>query len=191
MTVDLQEKAEYLGIFGFSWEEKVASFIKKQLKGTAAAKKLSDFFQAGGLNVALVKNLYNEYAALMAKKYQPVTYSIQPDSSGNGGMLSQDSIQLAAIVGNKTNVDVSIVTAFFKAIFVLSRDGKIPFAKWNPQGWKESTELRKTYSTEKGILESVTKAAGTAVNTSKIFLIVAGIGAAAYLLAQVKTFTHK
>jgi hypothetical protein len=191
MSVDINNSAEYMGLFGFSWEEKVASFVKKQLKGTAAAKKLSDFFQAGGLNVSLVKNLYNEYAALMAKSYQPVSFSVSPGADGSGGTFSPESIELSAIIANKTNVETPIVLSFFQALFVLSRDGKIPFAKWNPAGWKESTQLRKSFSSEQGFLDSATKAATKAVDSSKVFLIIAGIGAAAYLLSQLKNFTHK
>ncbi len=191
MPIEFNNSAEYMGLFGFTWEEKVAAFAKKQLKGTAAAKKLSDFFQAGGVNVSLIKNLYNEYAAFMAKNYQPVSFAVQPDAAGNGGTFSPGTIELSALIGNKTNVETPIVLSFFKALYVLSRDGKIPFAKWNPAGWKESTNLRKSFPTEQGFLDTATKAATKAVDTSKIFLIVAGIGAAAYLLSQLKTFTHK
>ncbi|MDD5688611.1 MAG: hypothetical protein PHE88_12355 [Elusimicrobia bacterium] len=192
MIVDFgNDSPETMGIFGLTWEEKVAAFTKKQLKGTAAAKKLSAFFQPGGYNITLIKNLYNEYAALMSKGYQPVSFSVSPDASGNGGTLSKQSLSLAAQIADRTNVDVSIVIKFFHALFVLSRDGKIPFAKWNPAGWKESTEARKTFTTERGVFEKVQSAAVKAGGTSKMVLIVAGMGVAAYLLSQLKTFTHK
>ncbi len=185
MTVNFNNQ-EYMGLFGLTFEEKVASFVRKQLKGTAAAKKLSSFFQAGGLNVTLIKNLYNEYAALMAKNHKPADFTVSPDAAGNGGAFSESSIQLAAIIGDKTNVDNAIVLSFLKALYVLSRDGKIPFSKWNPAGYKESTELRKSFATEQDIFQAVGKAAGKAAGTSKILLIVAGIGVTAYLLSQIK-----
>lgn len=184
------DTAEYMGLFGFTWEEKVAAFIKKQLKGTAAAKKLSSFFQAGGLNVELVKNMFNEYAALMVRKLPPASFSVQPDANGNGGTYSQSTIDLAAIIGTKTNIDTPVILAFLRALFVLARDGKIPFAKWNPEGWKESTSLRKSYSSEKTFLDTAGRVAEKTANTSKIVLLVIGIGAAAYLLSQLKTFSH-
>lgn len=186
MTVDLSG-GEYMGIFGFSWEEKVGSFMKKALQGTAAAKKMSSFFQAGGVNVSLVKNLANEYLALMARGYRPANFTAPPDSNGSGGTFDSSTISLAGMLSNKTNVDAAVSLAFLRALFVLSRDGKIPFAKWNPQGYKESTTLRKTFSTEKGILEKVSPVA----NYGKIALIVAGIGTAAYFLSQLNAVKRR
>lgn len=193
MLVDFQNyhvskaSPEHMGIFGFSWQEKVAKFMKTQLKGTAAAKKVSDFFQAGGLNVSLVNNMYNEYAALMATGFAPVDFTVQPDSEGNGGTMTQNSFTVAARISDKTNVDASIVLPFLRALFVLSRDGKIPFAKWNPAGFKQSTALRKTFSTEKGILE-VAQSAG---KTANVLMWIAGIGVGAYFLSQLKFLNIK
>lgn len=180
--------AEYMGIFGFSWEEKVASFIKMRLKGTEVGKKLSSFWQAGGMNVTLIKNLHNEYMALMAKGVAPSGFSVQPDDKGNGGTYSASTVSLAGKIAASTNADNSVVLEFLRALYVLSRDGKIPMAKWNPAGYKESTDLRKSFSTEKTVLDTITKTASTVADKSKIILAVAAIGAAAYFLSQAKAF---
>ena len=190
MIIDLNNNSAvpYMGIFGLSWEEKVASFVKKRLSGTSLSKKLSDFFQSGGLNVSLIKNLYNEYAAFMAVGNPPSDFDVLPNQSGDGGEFKQTSLSLASKIESKTNVDFSIILEFLRALFVLSRDGKIPFEKWNPQGYKESTQLRKTFDTEKSILDTIVKPVSD--KASGLILIV-GVGVTAYLLSQLKFFTYK
>lgn len=194
MKVDLSRNCsqpgpvEYMGIFGLSWQEKVASFVKNRLKGTAIQKKLSDFFQSGGLNVSLIKNLYNEYAALMAMGNAPADFVVLPNQSGDGGEFKQSTITLASKIATKTNVDNSIILEFLRALFVLARDGKIPFEKWNPQGYKESTQLRKTFETEKTILDTVVK---PVMDKGTGLMVIFGVGVAAYLLSQLKHFTYK
>lgn len=176
------DEPEVMGLFGFSWQEKVAAFMQKRLKGTAKEKLMKSFWQAGGKNVTLVNNLYNEYAAFMAKGQQPATFSVLPNAAGDGGEFSDSTISLASMLQKKTNVDTGVILEFFRAIFVLARDGKIPSAKWNPQGWKESTALRKSFSTEKGFGDVLQKSE----NYSKALLMIAGLGVGAYLLSQIK-----
>jgi len=173
---------ELMGLFGLSWEERIASFMNKQLKGTELAKKLKTFWQAGGMNVSIVKNLHREYAALMATGWKPANFSALPDAKGNGGTFDPATVQLAGSLQAKTNIDTPIVLEFLRALFVLARDGNIPFPKWNPQGFKQSTTLQKTFSTERGFLE----AAATTGNYMKIILALAAVGVSAYLLSQIK-----
>lgn len=171
-----------MGVFGFSWEEKTASFMNKQLKGTQLAKKLKTFWQAGGMNVSIVKNLYREYAALMATGWKPANFSALPDAKGSGGTFDPATVQLAGSLQAKTNIEAPIVLEFLRALFILARDGTIPFSKWNPQGFKQSTQLQKTFSTERGFLE----AAQSTGNYMKIILALAAVGVSAYLLSQIK-----
>lgn len=177
---------ETMGLFGLSWPEKVATFMQKQLKGTAAAKKLKQFWGAGGKNVTLVKNLHNEYMALLARGYNPSNFSSLPDSKGQGGAFDSATVQLAGLIQQKTSVDTPIILEFLRAMFVLARDGKIPFKKWNPKGYAASTALRKSFSSEKGFLE----AAQTGANTAKMVMILAGLGVTAYILTQLKGFSN-
>lgn len=186
MIVDFKRNSiidsEFMGIFGLSWEEKIASFIKKRLKGTGFENKLSDFFQAGGLNIKLVTNIHNEYMALMASGYNPSNFVSMPDNNGNGGNFSESTKNLSSLLHKKTNIESVIIDEFLRSLFVLSRDGKIPFEKWNPQGFKESTELRKTFETEKNFLDNLTVVA----KKSNALLWIAGIGVTALLLNQLK-----
>ena len=186
MIVDFKRNSiidsEFMGIFGLSWEEKIASFIKKRLKGTGFENKLSDFFQAGGLNIKLVTNIHNEYMALMASGYNPSNFVSMPDNNGNGGSFSESTKNLSSLLHKKTNIESVIIDEFLRSLFVLSRDGKIPFEKWNPQGFKESTELRKTFETEKNFIDNLTVVA----KKSNALLWIAGIGVTALLLNQLK-----
>lgn len=175
---------ELIGLFGLSWPEKVAKFMSNQLKGTALRKKLKSFWGAGGLNTTLVKNLHNEYMALMARNYAPADFVIKPNAQGTGGSFTPSTVNLASMIQQKTNIDSAVILEFLRAMYVLARDGKIPFNKWNPKGFKESTALRKTFTSEKGFIEAAQKTG----NYAKIALIVAGLGAGAYFLSQVKGF---
>lgn len=179
LTTDTKE---LMGVFGFSWEEKTASLMNKKLKGTQLAKKLKTFWQAGGMNVSIVKNLHREYMSLQATGWKPSNFTAFPDSKGDGGTFDNPTIQLAGQLQAKTNIESPIVFEFLRALFVLARDGKIPFQKWNPQGYKQSTQLQKTFSTERGFLE----AAKTGGNYMKIVLAIAAVGVSAYLLSQIK-----
>ena len=172
---------ELLGLFGLSWSEKVASQMSKYLKGTAAAKKLKSFWSPGGVNTTLVENLQREYAAEMAYNREPASFVIPPDSSGNGGEFTENTVSLAAIISGKTNIDVAIILEFFRSLFVLARDGKIPFAKYDPNGVKQSSAAAKVFESERSILD----VAGSGLKT---LLIIAGLGVGAYALSQINAF---
>lgn len=185
MKIELSDnRSELMGLFGLSWPEKVASMMNKQLKGTELAKKLKNFWQPGGLNTKTVENLHREYMALMASGKAPSNFSVQPGSDGSGGVLDQSTIDLSVLLQQKTNIETPIVLAFLHSLFVLARDGKIPFQKWNPKGYTVSTALQKTFKTEQGFLDTV----GETKNYMKIFVALAAVGVSAYLLSQIKEF---
>lgn len=184
MIVQLSHpQTETMGIFGFSWPEKIAKFMSQQLKGTSAVKKLKSFWSAGGLNVTLVKNLYNDYAALMASGYSPSNFSVAPNTAGTGGTFDGSTISLASKIQQSTNVETAVVLEFLRALYVLARDGKIPYAKWNPAGYQQKTALRQTFATEKSKIAEIAK--GT-LNYTKLALIAAVVTAGAYLLNKMK-----
>src|SRR3990172_7451114 len=182
MKIDLSGNPEVMGIFGFSFEEKVASFMQKALKGTSSAKKLSSFLGAGGKNTTLVKNLYREYSAFQASGRLPADFSIEPDSSGSGGQFDAATISLAADLSNKTNVDSPIALEFLRALYVLSRDGKIPFAKWNPVGYQQSKKLQKTFVSENPLGALGAKS----MSYAKIGIGIAIVATGAHMLSQIK-----
>lgn len=176
---------ELIGLFGLTWQEKVAGVMQKALKGTKYQKLMSDFFSSGNKNTKIVNNCYNEYAALMSKGFLPSGFKVLP-VNGKGGELNDSSIKLVSLINAKTNIDHAVIIEFLKALWILAKDGKIPFAKWNPKGHEETTALRKTFATEKTILDSK-EDIKKYVNAG---LIIAGLGVGGYLLSQIKSFKN-
>lgn len=176
---------ELMGLFGLTWPEKVASFMLKRLKGSVYESKLKSFWGGSGKNTELVENLETQYLLLMAQGHNPATFSLPPDINGDGGTLSADSQLLSQLINSGTNVDIPIINEFLRGLFVLARDGKIPFEKWNPAGYQEAKKTTSSaFESEQGILDKL-KPAG---NTMNAVLWIAGIGVGAYLLNQLKGF---
>ena len=173
----IAQRPELMGLFGLSWQEKIISFMKSQLKtNKELLKKLSSWW---GENTRLVDNLHREYTALLATGSNPVSFVSLPDTSGSGGELSAESTPLATKIAAKTSVDKEIIESFLRALFVLSRDGKIDFKKIDPKGYIESKEAQKKVTTEPGILDTIKS------GSNKIFLL-AGLGLSLYLLNSLK-----
>lgn len=167
-----------MGWFGLTWQEKIAKAIytNTYLKDRTLAKKMKDFLQPGGLNIRLVENMYREYSALMAQKYKPASFK--------DGMPDTNTSNLIQIIKNRINTDEILVLNFLKALQELSAAGTIPFAKWNPSGYAESTALQKSFDTEKSILDKAQRAAVSASKVGTVLLIVTGLGLASYLIYE-------
>jgi len=163
---------ELMGLFGLTWQEKVTNETYKKVNATdkTIAKKLKDFLQPGGLNIRMLENMHREYLALMAKGFKPSNFTNNiPDSY---------TLQLIPKIKEKINTDDLIILKFLESLFELSAAGKIPYAKLNPQGFKESTALQKTFPSEITIMDTVKKGA----KVSTILFIVAGVGVSLYYL---------
>ncbi len=168
-------ESELLGIFGLSWQEKVANLTYQKTAKTdkELSRKLKDFWQSGGLNVTLINNLYMQYAALMASGYMP--------SSFKNGEPDKNTKVLIDKINAKLNIDKLIIKNFLDSIFQLSSEGKIPLQKWNPKGYKETQDLVKTFPSETSIFDKVKKS----TNTVSSILIVAGIATTLYYLNSI------
>lgn len=180
MKCIISKNPELMGLFGLSWEEKIASYMLSDLRKSNPdlSKKMKMFTGAGGVNTTIAKNLHNEYAALLAKGKQPAGFS-----DVNSNLFDSSTMQLAIQLQNKTNLDLPIIYSFLRALWFLAKDGKIPYAKWNPSGFQESTELRKTFPSERGFVDIAKKSSS---NMSYLILI-AAIGVTGYLISQVKS----
>lgn len=172
---------ESMGWFGLTWEEKLAksTYDKVKTVNKIIAKKLKDIFQSGTFNVRLIQNMYREYAALMAQNYKPANFvaSGDPDSS---------TAKLALIIKDRLNTDELIVLNFLLSLQQLAAGGTIPFSKWNPSGYAESTALQKKFDTEKSFLDKAQGAAVAASKASTTLLIVAGLGLVSYIVYETK-----
>ncbi len=163
------EKYPYLGIFGFSFEEKVADFMIDDL-GKNQSSILKDFWQAGGKNVTLVKNLSREYLALQARGSRPSDFST--------GTYDSNTYDTALKMSNALNVPINITVSFLKSIFYLASQGKIEYSKWNPRGYEVSRDLQKSFESEKDIIEKLkvgvprTLIVGIALSVPILYLII-------------------
>lgn len=171
---------ESMGWFGLTWQEKVAKFTydETMLTNKGIAKKLKDFLQPGGFNTRLIENIHREYSALMAKNYKPALFK--------NGVPNKNTLDIVQIIKDKINADEIIVLNFLRSLQNLAAAGTIPFAKWNPSGYAESTALQKTFDSEKTIFD---KAQGVAVKASKastVLLILAGLGLVSYVVYETK-----
>jgi hypothetical protein len=169
---------ELMGMFGLTWEEKVAALVYSKLQtiDKKLAKKMKDFFQAGGFNIRLIQNMQREYAALMAQGYKPANYV--------NGVPDKLTPTLITIIKNKVNTEDQIVSAFLSSLQELAANGIIPFAKWNPKGYEESTNLQKSFESEKTILDKAQTVAKTTAMASSTILLVAGLGFLSYLIYE-------
>lgn len=167
---------ELMGLFGLTWQEKVTSLTYKKVNAIdkAIAKKLKDLFQPGSVNVRMLENMHREYIALMAKGSRPSNFV--------NGVADNYTLQLIPKIKEKINIDDLIILKFLESLYELSAAGKIPYAKWNPRGFKESTALQKTFPSEVTILDNVQKSA----KVGTILLIVAGIGVSLYYLNNIE-----
>ena len=171
---------EYMGWFGLTWQEKLAKSTYDKVKSIdkIIAKKLKDIFQAGTFNIRLIQNMYREYAALMAQNYKPANFV--------AGEADSSTAKLATIIKDKLNTENIIVLNFLLSLQELASSGMIPFSKWNPSGYAESTALQKKFDTEKSFLDKAQGAAVKASNVGTVFMVVAGLGLVSYLVYELK-----
>lgn len=77
--------SEYLGVFGLSWQEKIAARMYKIL-GSDYASIMKDFYQSGGYNINLVNTLYNAYILYGSKD---ATKTVIAEKSGESETVAQ------------------------------------------------------------------------------------------------------
>lgn len=170
VQIDTGQTSEVLGVFGFSWWEKVLTEMRRALKGTGGYKYVSQFWK----NKILMLNLDREYLSLIRQGYNKAE---KIGGSTLHPLWGSQTNTMALKITKKLNVPLSVVHAYLMAIYNLSALGKIPIKKYDPVGYTKSEELKKSLPSEKGILEKIGQ-------TTKSFLPIAIIGglAAGYLL---------
>jgi hypothetical protein len=109
--------AEYMGWFGFSWQEKVAAAMYKIL-GSDYKSALKKPWQPGGYNIDLVDSIYNGYVL--------------------SGFKDATDAEISAI----TEVEVKIIQAFRLALSDLAIKGDIPYKYYDPETVRKSTVVK-------------------------------------------------
>lgn len=170
----VQEYPESMGIFGLSWPEKVASDMLNGLRGTGYESTVKAFWGAGGKNTKLIKNLQSVYERFMIEGNEPPTFT--------GGETNTYATYLSGLLSAETATPEIVTLQFLKSLYNLTQKGDIDYKLYNPVGYSQSAEVVKASKPKSGI-EAVATETGKVLNR---VLIVAGIGAAAYLLSNVK-----
>lgn len=171
-----------IGYFGVSSWEKILDYMRKATQGTDLYKYVSDFWK----NETLIKSLSREYIALQAKGYTPAELKGGKDTPGTIKKWTQETEEMVLIISKKLNIPAQLVRFYFAAIYDLSKIGKIPYYVYNPKGYKESEALKKTFETEKGILDKATDITSA---TSKILIplaVLASIGTGFFIYSKLK-----
>lgn len=170
-----EKRPELMGIFGFSWQEKIINFMKRRLKGTASVKILSDFW---GENTKLADNLHKQYLLELSQGSIPVSFTAAPDSKGDGGTPAAESDILAATLSSKTGIDKEVTEEFLRALYCLARDGKIDYKLLNPQDYQKAVTAAKSFEPQ-NVIERI-------ATSGKTLLFLGGLVTAAYLYNSFK-----
>lgn len=177
-----QNEPAYMGLFGFTWQEKVAQYMYNAMRGLPAAEKLKSFWQASGLNVRLVDNLHREYMALLNIGRAPANLQKLPDDKGRFAVLSNATAAMVQPLADSTGAEKIIVQYFLIALYVLARSGKIGYEKLDPKGYAETEAVRKKLEPQKDVVNRL-------MDFSTMAVLVGGIAASAYLIKQLRSFT--
>lgn len=168
-----------MGLFGLSWTEKVAKKMIEILNGTGYESNLKSFWGPSGHNTGLVKTLKESYTSLMVEGNKPPVFS--------AGLPDAQSNYLAGLLSSRTNQPEIVSLAFLRALYSLTQSGTIDYSLYDPMGWKSTVETVKEAEPKTGIT-AVIEDTGKTLNK---VLIVGGIAAGAYLLANLNKFTKK
>lgn len=165
-----QLRPELMGIFGLSWQEKIINFMKKRMKGNELSKILSSWWSE---NTRLVDNLHAQYLIELAAGSALPSYTVQPNSSGNNGSPSSETDILSQNISRTTGIDKQLTDEFLLALYVLTRDGKIDYKKYNPSIKRELISAKEAFRPE-NILDKLQ-------SSGKIIMLIGGIAVSAYL----------
>jgi predicted RNase H-like nuclease len=175
------EQTIYMGLFGFTWQEKVARYMYDAMKGLPAADIMRSFWQASGLNVRLVDNLHREYMAMINAGRQPVQLEKLPDEEGHFAILSNETAAMVQPLSNATGAQSIIVQYFLIALYMLAKSGAIGYEKLDPKGYAETEAARRKLEPTKDVVNRL-------LDFSSMAVLVGGIAAGAYLLKQLRSF---
>lgn len=161
--------AEYeLGVFGLSWQEKIAGEMNKNLKGSSEHKYITK--TGPGHNVTIVKNMGNEYASLQATGYGPALAS--------NGILTPETMEMSQIISSRLGLPLKVGTSFLSAMILLGGLGKVPYKIWKPKQYSLTIKQKKSLAVNKGFFSKTLK---TTANVAKYGTLAALLIGGAYV----------
>lgn len=157
-----------LGVFGMSWQEKIAGQMNKSLNGTPEHKFISK--TGPGHNVTIVKNMGNEYASLQATGYGPAMAS--------NGILTPETMEMSQIISSRLGLPLKVGTSFLSAMIMLGGLGKVPYKVWKPKQYAVTKKQKKSLIANKGFFTNTLK---TTANVAKYGTLAALLIGGAYV----------
>jgi hypothetical protein len=139
--VDTLEGWEILGL-GIDWKEPVLKFMKKRAKGLGIEKYM---------RYKTIENLNREYMVIMQSLIKPVTF-IPGLKDIDNMQWDKYSVNFLLKMVKSMALPFRVVDLYLRAIWYGAHLGRIPYAKWNPEGYEEKETIRKEYGSEQDIL---------------------------------------
>ena len=147
-----------MGVFGFSFIEKINSAMAKSMVGLPERKIIWKAFSSQGNKN--VESMYREYAALQASGYQPANIA--------GANLDSSTNNIARVIAKRLGFPLVIPVHFLFNLVKLGQTGKIPYKKWKPVQFALSKKQQKGLAANKNIFTSALK---TTANISKFAML--------------------
>ena len=164
---------EYMGVFGFTWQEKVGKKMLSLLDGTGYESSIKSFWGGSGLNTGMINDLHDSYVSLLTAGNRPAEYT--------GSIPSIQTTSLSRTIQGSTAIAEPIVDAFLFSLYNLASIGKISYSIYDPVGYKKVAETVTETEPVTGV-QAVIQDTGKTVGK---ILIVAGLAAGAVLFVNI------
>jgi len=165
-------KVEFLGLFGFSWKEKVGKEMLTTLKGTIYEDTIKDFWGGGSwINTSLIANLHKVYESILKTGKESPTF--------DGHVPDDNATEISHLIEDKTRVPYQVVIEFLRSLFYLASTGVIEYKIYDPVGYREVKD-----ATSEGPIKDVLNEAGKKIN---LILLVGGAVAGIYILNKLRS----
>lgn len=129
---------------GLDWREKIFEFMKKRTKGMDIAKYV---------RYSTIDNLDREYLSLLKTGYTPIEFKGLSVPDVDRAIFTASSYNLLYKMINNLKLPLRIVDLYLRAIWYGAHLGAIPYEKWNPEGYIEKEDIKKSWESEKNWLD--------------------------------------
>ena len=164
------KKVELLGLFGFSWKEKVGKEMLTVLNETMYEDTIKDFWGGGsGINTKLIGTLHRVYESYLLKGKTPPTFK--------GHEPDKNATEMAYIIEEKTKVPFTVTIEFLRSLYTLASTGVMEYKIYDPVGYQEVKEATTDFS-----IKSFFEQASGKMN---LLIITGGIIAGLFLISKV------
>jgi len=161
MRYDDLTSPEVMGLW--TWQDKIADLLKKRLSAVNAS------WGSYGTGTA-VNNMHRGYIAALGAGV--------PLPRASGDIPAMSSYIVSAV-----NVPDRVATQFVTLMVSLGTTGQIPYNAYDPVGYKQQEQAKKSVTGEKGFLENIMPKVGAGLAIMPL-LAIGGLLAVGFLLKQ-------